>query len=778
MKSSKHSNQNPDDVVKASQEENLTEVTSEITETANADVQPVEPETIEESVTEESSSESATEAVDEVKEEVTEVQEEVAVVPESHEETSEVPVEPVAVETVSSVETAADETPIEQVAAPEPEIKDQEENPETQTDKTEVDEQAEQASEIVDMKAGQPEEPEIKEDQEALKVIAEEITEENSVVEISEEEIEEAVAEVELEENTADIKNYSREKLVSMMEAVVHEDDINSIKATVALIKVAYLARTKEEYHEMYQKAGAEEDPENISISDPLDERFKTAFNIYKENKARFNELQEQEKIRNLEAKKLIIKELKDLIDSEETLKKTYDDFKALQERWKGIGMVPKADANELWQNYHFLIERFFDKVKINKELKDLDLRKNLERKIELCEKAEELIVETSMAKAFKRLQELHDEWKEIGPVPQDKREEVWDRFKIASDKINERRREFYTKIQDEQEANYKAKVVLCDQLEQVCAKEYTSIREWQSSTNQVNELLKVWKTVGPATKKTNQEVWNRFKGYLDSFFNNKKDFFDKLKEQQLHNYNLKVDLCVQAESHKLSTDWRNSSRELIRLQDEWKKIGPVPRKHSDKIWKRFRSACDEFFSNKSEYFKNLQHSEEDNMKVKEEIIQKLNNFELTDDRQANLTAMKELQRQWMEAGHVPIKEKNRLQDEYKTALNKLYDKLKVNAIEASTMNYKSRFENIREQPDAARIINRERLNLQTRIDEMKEEILLWENNIGFFANSKQANVLKAEFEAKIGHAKEELAKLEAKMKFLNKTAREQQQNQ
>jgi len=408
--------------------------------------------------------------------------------------------------------------------------------------------------------------------------------------------------------------------------------------------------------------------------------------------------------------------------------------------------MVPKNEAPGMWQNYHFLIEKFFDKVKINKELKDLDLRKNLEHKIELCEKAEELIIETSITKAFKRLQELHEEWKELGPVPQDKREEVWDRFKTASDKINERRHEFYGKIQEEQDANYAAKIVLCEQAEQLVNKEYISIKQWQESTQQVNELLKVWKSIGQASPKLNNEVWLRFKGQLDAYFANKKEFFGKLKEQQLHNYNLKVDLCVQAEALRLSSEWRNASRDLIRLQAEWKNIGPVPRKHSDKIWKRFRAACDEFFQRKSEFFKNIQASENENLVKKQDIIRKLVDFEYSDDRQANLEAVKDLQRIWMETGHVPLKDKDKLQAEYKEAVNKIYDKLKVDASEQRMNTYRSRVDNIREHPDAHRIINKERNSLQSRIDELKEEILLWENNIGFFANSKQANLLKSEF--------------------------------
>jgi hypothetical protein len=577
------------------------------------------------------------------------------------------------------------------------------------------------------------------------------------------------------ESTDVDYSHMNREQLVTLLEETVQSEDVNEIKSKVSLIKVAYLALANKERQEMYQNAAASEEAENFEIVDPLEERFKAAFGIYKHNKFRFTEDQEKIKIVNLAAKKKILDELKVLINSEETLKKTYDEFKALQDQWKGIGMVPKTEAQGLWQNYHFLIEKFFDKVKINKELKDLDLRKNLERKIELCEKAEELVLESSISQSFKRLQELHEEWKEVGPVAQDKREEVWDRFKTATEKINDRRHEFYKQIQGDLEANHAAKVLLCEKAEQLVASDFNSIKQWQDSTHEVNELLKMWKSVGQAPQKVNNEIWNRFKAQLDLYFSNKKEYFGKLKDQQLHNYNLKVDLCLQAESHKLSTDWKNSSRELIKLQDEWKKIGPVPRKHSEKIWKRFRTACDEFFNTKNEYFKNMQASEGGNLQIKLEIINKLNAFEFSDNRQESLTKVKELQREWMETGHVPIKEKDRIQAEFKAATNKIYDKLKVDSQEASQMNYRSRYENVKDQPDAGRIINRERTGLQSKIDSLKEEILLWENNIGFFARSKQANLLKAEFESKIAKAKEELASLEAKAKILRNVAREQQ---
>ncbi len=752
MKENTHSDQNPEEAKLSHDEENPK---SEMTTPPAEETTPEESET---EVAEEPLKEEAT-AVTEIEEVAAEIE---IQEPEKMPESAEVEEAPVT-EVVAEVE----ETPVAEVEeAPAAEV---EETPVAEVEETPVAE----VEEIIETPEAEAEETIVPE------VVAEVETAEVPVQEASKvqahEEAEEDEDEVEVAE-AIDLDHRNRMQLVELLEETVKNEDANAIKNMVALIKVAYLKRSNEERESMYQKAAAEEEAESFETTDPLEERFKAAFNIYKHNKFLHAELLEKEKVHNLEAKKQILDELKTLISSEETLKKTYDDFKVLQDKWKSIGMVPKNEAPGMWQNYHFLIEKFFDKVKINKELKDLDLRKNLEHKIELCEKAEELIIETSITKAFKRLQELHEEWKELGPVPQDKREEVWDRFKTASDKINERRHEFYGKIQEEQDANYGAKIVLCEQAEQLVSKEYSSIKQWQESTQQVNELLKMWKSIGQASPKLNNEVWLRFKGQLDNYFAIKKDFFGKLKEQQLHNYNLKVDLCAQAEALRQSTEWRNASRDLINLQEEWKKIGPVPRKHSDKIWKRFRAACDEFFQRKSEFFKTMQSAEGENLNIKLELIKKLENFEYTEDRQANLDTVKELQRVWMETGHVPIKEKDRLHAEYKTAVNKIYDKLKMEASEQRFSNYRNRFDNVKEQPDAHRIINKERNTLQSKIDELKEEILLWENNIGFFANSKQANVLKSEFEAKIAKAKEELAGMEAKKKFLQKAAREQEQ--
>lgn len=563
---------------------------------------------------------------------------------------------------------------------------------------------------------------------------------------------------------------HSREELVAMLEEAIGEPNFNAVKNKVALIKVAFLKKKKEAAFEKYEKEEPEGDiPEAapMEVQDDLEIRFNELFTIYRANKARFAEEQEKIKQENLKKKFGILESLKTLINSEETLKKTYDEFKVLQDQWKEIGMVPRTEINNLWQNYHFLVEKFFEKVKLNKELKDLDLKKNLEAKILLCEKTEELLLETSIIKSFRKLQKYHEEWKEIGPVPLDKKDEIWERFKNATDKINERRREHYNQIEDEQNRNLETKVALCEQAEVVLELPNESIRMWQDNTNKINDLLKIWKNIGPVPKKENNEIWTRFKSALDAFYSNKKEYFDKLKEQQNHNYNLKVELCVQAEALNSSTDWKKTTNELIRLQNEWKKIGPVPRKHSDRLWKRFRAACDAFFNAKQAYFSNVQVNEAENLAKKNELLAQLKSHQFGDDKSQNLEMLKNFQRDWTEIGHVPMKEKDRLHQEFRALINEQMDKLKITDFDMNTANYQARLDHMKGDPNARRVIGKERETLATRIMRMKEEIILWENNIGFFARSKSADVVREEFENKINKAKSELKVLEAKMKLL-----------
>ena len=583
------------------------------------------------------------------------------------------------------------------------------------------------------------------------------------------EELTEEVAEQIAQEAGDNFDALSRADLVALLKTAVGETDINAVKTKIALIKVAFLKKKKEESLLKYEQAPEEgtSKEELEADQDELDHQFNEYFNIYKANKARFTEVLEKQKKENLAKKFAILEKLKLLCDSEETLKKTYDEFRSLQEQWKQVGVVPRNEVNNLWQNYHFQVERFFEKVKLNKELKDLDLKKNLEAKMAICEKTEELLLETSIIKSFKKLQKLHEEWKEIGPVPADKKDEIWERFKNTTDKINDRRREHYSRVEDEQKNNLDTKTALCEQAEEVLTLKNESIRDWQEHTGKVNELLKIWKSIGPVPQKVNSSIWSRFKTSLDSFFANKKEFFDKLKDQQVHNYNLKVELCVQAEGLKSSTDWKKTTNELIRLQNEWKQVGPVPKKHSDKIWKRFRAACDDFFNAKGAYFSNIHGHEEENLAKKVELMGKLKEYPFTENKTENLEILKNFQREWTEIGHIPIKEKDKLQNEFRALVNEHLDRLKISEVEMSAATFQNRMDQIRNDPQSKKIIFRERELLSSRITKMRDDINLWENNIGFLAKSKNAAILKAEFEQKIDKAKSELKVMEAKLKIL-----------
>ncbi|HNW88704.1 MAG TPA: DUF349 domain-containing protein [Bacteroidales bacterium] len=580
--------------------------------------------------------------------------------------------------------------------------------------------------------------------------------------------------EVEEENEAEGIAAYStlpKEKLVELLEEIVRDHEISKIKTRVSGIKVAYISlikKEKQEHLEKYLADGGTKE-EYVPLVDSLEERYKAAFDMYKEKKVLYDAEQEKIKLSNLELKKQILEEIKQLIGSEESLKKTYDDFKNLQDKWKNIGQVPRNEIESLWNNYHFLVEKFFEKVKIGKELKDLDLKKNLEQKIQLCEKAEELLLEKSITKSFKLLQKYHDEWKEIGPVMLDKKDEIWERFKNVSDQINNQRKDYYTKLNTEQEANQLAKTALCEKAEAINTEEITNSAEWKSKTEEILEMQELWESIGRAPVKSNDELWERFRNAVNIFFNNKKEFFSELKEQQVTNYNLKLDLCNQAEALANNTNWRQSTAEILKLQQEWKQIGPVPKRYSDKIWRRFRSACDEFFSKKSNYFANIQDIEKENLKKKEELIAKISSFEFTENKNENLEALKNFQREWMDIGHVPMDIKEKLQNSYRQAINHLMEKLKISAVEMNTMNYKNRIENLQNSPEAGRALSHERMQLEGRINMLKNDIKLWENNIGFLANSKKANLLKEEFENKINNTKQELALLEAKLKMLSK---------
>ncbi|MBQ1779931.1 MAG: DUF349 domain-containing protein [Bacteroidales bacterium] len=590
-----------------------------------------------------------------------------------------------------------------------------------------------------------------------------------------------------LEQVEAEYASFNLDQIVAELERLVAEPNFNLIKQRVGVLRAKALEFLRERRRARQAefeaaKAAAEaaaaenteegqpapEVPEFHNEPDELETRFNAAFQTYKYNTAAFIENLEQQKLKNLDLKNAIIENLKSLLDTETNLKVLNDKVKEFQEQWKAIGPVPQSESTNLWQNYHFYIEKFFDFVRMNREMRMLDYKKNLESKLQLCEKAESLLLNDSINQSFNELQELHRQWKEIGPVPDDKKEEIWERFKTASDQINQRRREHYDKMFAEEQNNYNAKVVLCEQAEEMVAKPIEQVSEYNEVSDKLTELFNLWKTLGPAPAKLNDEIWMRFKSTLDKFFQQKKEHFQQIKDVQMQNYNQKLNLAIQAEGIADRTDWKQATDEILALQTEWKSIGATPRKYSDQVWKRFRAACDKFFEAKAKFFSNVQGEESENLQKKEELIQKILGYEFGEDRNANLDAMKAYQKEWLEIGFVPRSEKDRIYTEYRNAINKRFAELKVSADDVRQNSYQSRINDIMRNPNADKLIDKEKNFLTTKLARLKDDIVLWENNLGFFSNSKNAEILTAEFRKKIEFAKKEVAELEYKIKMMN----------
>lgn len=575
-------------------------------------------------------------------------------------------------------------------------------------------------------------------------------------------------------EPEADYSAMGREELVSALEELLKEEDITHVKNRVSALKMRFNDLEKEHYEaefEKFIKEGGNKEEYNRQ-EDQTSETYGKLYATYRRRRQEHIDAIEAAKQQNLTAKEAVLESLKQLVErGEENMRKANDEFKELQERWKQIGEVPRDKMNDLWQQYHFLIEQFFNKMRINRELRDLDMKRNLEQKLQLCEKAEELIVETSMDKAFKALQDLRRRWKETGPVPVEQNEEIWQRFCNAMNKIEERRKEYYEQRKEELEKNHLAKQALIEKAEELTAKPMESTKDWNDTSAELDGLLKMWKAIGPVPREVNEEIWSKFKGIIDRHYEQKKEHFGQLRDEQNNNYNKKIDLCLKAEAIAKRDDWRKATDELLQLQKEWKEIGPVSRKVSEKIWHRFRGACDEFFKRKTEYFNSIHGSEQENLQKKEAIIEQLKAFEFGESKEENLRVIKDFQRQWMEIGYVPIADKERLQKEFRRVIDEHFEKLKISAIEAEENNYRMRLKNI--GGDVKKFVNGEREEIMNKIEKLKGEISLWDNNLGFFSNSRQADLLKEEFEKKMQHTRQQIALLEAKLKILRESEKE-----
>ena len=563
----------------------------------------------------------------------------------------------------------------------------------------------------------------------------------------------------------------SKEKLVESLKNVLHNYAPHKIKNEVEAIKSAFYKKRNAEVEDLKKKfiETGEKEEDFTPPVDTLEEEFKNLLQEYKNKRAEYLKRIEDEKEQNYQAKLEVIKGIEELINKQESLGETFTEFNELQKRWEEIGnLIPNDKKSSLWTKYNFTRQKFYDYIKINKELRDLDLKKNLEQKIQLCEKAEALLLEPTIIKAFKQLQELHDEWREIGPVPLDKKDEIWARFKDVTTKINKRHQEYFEGLKEQLKKNLEAKTELCEKAEVLSQMELNSPREWEAKSKELVELQQIWKTIGFAPKKDNNLIYERFRAACDNFFNKKREFFKNYKKEQQHNLQLKMELCDQAEAMKDSTDWKRTTEEYIRIQKKWKQIGPVPRKQSDAVWKRFRSACDTFFRRKSDFFKNIDSEHEKNLELKEKLIEEVKEFKPGENTDENFKALQEFQKRWNEIGHVPIGDKERVNQEFRKYINKHYDSLNLDEFSKNIQKFRNKLENLKSSDNFMSKLIQERNKIITRLKQLENDITTWENNIGFFAKSKSSEVLVKDFHRKIENGKQNIKLFNKKLDIID----------
>ncbi|KPK86835.1 MAG: hypothetical protein AMS27_04185 [Bacteroides sp. SM23_62_1] len=572
------------------------------------------------------------------------------------------------------------------------------------------------------------------------------------------------------EEFKVDYSTLTREDLVTRLDELLESKSVQDIRTDVDNIKLNYYKKFKievEQKRKKFVEEGGDID-DFQAPEDHLESQIKELFKKFRELKANSNRLLEQEKVTNLEKKYEVIEKIKDLINRKESINKTFQEFRDLQKEWRSIGLVPQQNLKDLWDTYNHHVEKFYDYIKINKELRDLDLKKNLEAKIELCEKAEELLLEPFIISAFNKLQKFHDEWREIGPVPAEMRAEIWERFRDATSKINRKHQQHFENLKKEQKKNLEQKRILCEKAEEISNLVLSSIKEWEEKSKELIDIQKVWRSIGFAPKKDNNKIYKRFRSACDQFFNRKREFYAQNKEMYQNNLQLKTDLCIQAEALKDSTEWKKTSEDLIHLQERWKEIGPVPRKYSDHVWKRFRAACDHFFERKSAYYSSIDKTFEDNLLKKEQLIEEIESCKLTNDLAENFKILNDFQRRWADIGFVPLKEKDAIQERYRLALNQHYDNLKIDDHKKNLLKFRNRINNILQKPKSDLKLRQERDKFVARLQQLKSDIVLWENNIGFFAKSKNAQAMIDEVNNKISNARDTIKLLEAKIELID----------
>ena len=584
---------------------------------------------------------------------------------------------------------------------------------------------------------------------------------------LDEETAEEQAAE-EVDKN--DLSGKSKQELVDMFSELLENEPVQTLRKSVEAIKIAFYKLHRAEVDaarkefEALEGEGAEFTPQ----VDALEVRLKDLFKVYRQRRDEYIANLDSIKEENLKIKLSIIEELKELINSDETLNNTFAKFRDLQQRWKDTGVVPQAKVKDLWETYNLHVENFYNFIKINKELRDLDLKKNYEQKLALCEQAEALMVEPSIVDAFHKLQKLHDEWRETGPVANEYKESLWERFKSASSRINKQHQEYFESLKQEQLKNLELKRELCVKTEALAEQPHTSRKEWNKSSEKLLEIQKIWRTIGFAPKKDNTRIYERFRQACDRFFEAKREFYAGVKTEMEHNLQLKQEICEAAEALQNSEDWKHATEEIIALQAKWKGVGTVSRRYADQIWKRFRSACDTFFERKAQHFASVENEYEANLQKKLALIEDMS---AADIKTGGYDLIKDFQRRWTEIGFVPIKHKDSVQKRYKEAVDAMFAVLRGSERDRSMNRFKERLQSMKGAGDKR--MRNERERLYNKVSQMEQDIALLENNIGFFSKSKNAEAMIADIKEKIAKSKRELQDTIEKIHLIDNRAEE-----
>lgn len=552
----------------------------------------------------------------------------------------------------------------------------------------------------------------------------------------------------------------TKEEIVNRLSELLN-DSVEAARNEIESLKQNYYKIRRSELDELkkafVENGGAEAD--FVAPEDEAEIKIKELLASYKEKRASILAEEERVKAANYALKLQLIDQLKVLLESQDDFNKLYNEFKDIQQRWKEVKAVPQEHANELWKKYQIYSEKFYDLIKINNQFRDYDFKKNLEMKTTLCETVEKLQEESDIISAFHQLQNLHQQWREIGPVAKELREDVWTRFKAASTIINKRHQEHFEKLKGKEQENLTIKTEICEHIESIDYDSLKSFKDWDAKTKEVMALQEKWKTIGYAPRKHNIKIFERFRAACDNYFNQKSDFYKQIKSDLEKNYTDKVALCEQVEALKDSTDWKETTDKMIALQKEWKKIGPVPRKHSESIWKRFIVACDYFFEQKNKTVVSQKSVETANLTAKKELIEKIKQIDETLSPDDAIAQLKEYMAEWNGIGFVPFREKDKIYKVYHEAVDSQFDRLKIDKSDRKMEAFRSNLNDITGGEQGKGRLYGERDKLMRVYERMKNELQTYENNIGFLSvSSKGGGGLLKEMERKIEKLKDDMA--------------------